>query len=61
MRTTARWQKWRSEMGITLMEYNRRWDMIMFLFGTNRMTADEASDAIRELTAQHIWRVQNAN
>jgi len=42
--------------GITLAEYNRRWDLIMAAFADGRFTRQEASDAIRELTSQHIWR-----
>lgn len=43
-------------IGITLAEYNRRWDLIMFAFLTGYFTAQEASDAIRELANQLIWR-----
>lgn len=42
--------------GITLAEYNRRWDLIMEAFRTGHFSAREASDAVRELTQQRIWR-----
>ena len=43
-------------MGITLAEYNRRWDLIMEAFRAGKFTASEASDAIAELTSQQVWR-----
>lgn len=43
-------------MGITLKEYNRRWDVIMDAFRTGRFSAAEASAAVAELTRQHVWR-----
>jgi len=44
-------------IGITLTEYNRRWDLIMAAFADGRLSAKEASEAIAELTSQLIWRV----
>jgi hypothetical protein len=43
-------------IGISLAEYDRRWDVIMVAFQTGRLSPREASDAIRELTSQIIWR-----
>jgi len=41
---------------MTLAEYNRRWDLIMEAFRTGAFTRDEASAAVRELTAARIIR-----
>ncbi len=43
-------------MGITLAEYNRRWDLIMKAFQHKHFTAREASAAIAELTATTVRR-----
>lgn len=42
-------------IGITLVEYNRRWDMIMQAFHAGFLNRWEAMDAIRELTNCIIW------
>jgi len=39
---------------ITLQEYNRRWERIMTAFAEGRLSAAEASAAVRDLTAQRI-------
>jgi ribulose bisphosphate carboxylase small subunit len=36
---------------ITLTEYNRRFELILSWFNAGQLTAQEASDAMRELTA----------
>lgn len=42
--------------GITLAEYNRRWNMIMQAYHAGYLKPSEAMDAIRELTNHLIWR-----
>ena len=42
--------------GITLAEYNRRWDVIMAAYGEGRLTTQQAMDAVRELTRQIVIR-----
>jgi hypothetical protein len=42
--------------GITLAEYNRRWDMIMQAFQAGYLTREQAIDAVREFTSHLIWR-----
>lgn len=42
--------------GITLAEYNRRWDLIMRAFVNGYFTPEQASAAVRELTQQIVWR-----
>ena len=42
-------------IGITLAEYNRRWDLIMEGFRTGKLSREEASAAVAELTSQLIW------
>jgi len=44
------------KIGITLAEYNRRWDMIMQAFQAGYLTREQAIDAVKELTSQIIWR-----
>jgi len=47
---------------ITLQEYNRRWERIMTAFAEGRLSAVEASAAVRDLTAQRIdHRVRRAS
>lgn len=43
-------------VGITLTEYNRRWDAIMRAFAEGHLTPDQASAAVAELTRQTVWR-----
>ena len=42
--------------GITLAEYNRRFDLIVEAFRAGTFSAADASAAMRELTAQPIAR-----
>ncbi len=41
---------------ITLVEYNRQWDLIMAAFGSGYFSAKEASAAVRELTNHRVKR-----
>jgi hypothetical protein len=47
---------WNMRDGITLREYNRRFDMIMQAYQAGFLTPSEASDAMRELTTLTIYR-----
>jgi hypothetical protein len=42
--------------GITLAEYNRRWELIMEAFRNGRLSPQQASDAIYKLTHTQVWR-----
>jgi predicted RNA-binding protein associated with RNAse of E/G family len=49
---------------MSLAEYNRRWDMLMEAYRTGLLSKDEASQAVRELTAvppQHNRREPYGN
>ena len=46
----------RPKVGITLAEYNRRWDLIMAAFLDRRLSLFDASAAIADLTSLPVWR-----
>lgn len=46
----------RMRIGLTLDEYNTRFDAIIEHFRSGQLTRSDASAAMRELTSQHIWR-----